>query len=443
MLGIMRTVAGAAILCAVLTGSLHAAPAAAEEPLPVIERYVSPEGTPTGTGDKDDPWDLSSTLAGVRPTGPGYVIWMRGGTYKEAKREYINMSGFLVNLVGSKERPIIVRGCKGERATIDGGVVIKTPTADVIFQDIEMIVSENLTGPRVFPKDDNMKSSGRPIGGFIVMSGERCKFINLVIHHTTGIGIWFTDLSREAEVHGCILYDNGWQAREGSWTGGGIALRSNTEIKWATDNIIFNPYATSITATGSPRACANHLRIIGNTVIKTVPGAPASFMFAVERAMEDIVVQENIGLGLRLYVFGADGSKDYVVERNLIVNGMYSVRNVPGGSQKDNRRVPPDPAPNAPECFLRPNKYDKDRANLTIVNWTRAAAVDADLSSFLRPGDRFRLQDVRDYYGKPLVSGEFAGKPVTVPIVRCPTSTADFSDMAAFVLLRETPGGGK
>ena len=37
------------------------------------------------------------------------------------------------------------------------------------------------------------------------------KFINLVIHHARqGLSYWAED--RDSEVHGCIIYDNGWPA---------------------------------------------------------------------------------------------------------------------------------------------------------------------------------------------------------------------------------------
>jgi hypothetical protein len=41
--------------------------------------------------------------------------------------------------------------------------------------------------------------------------------------------------------------------------------------------------------------------------------------------------------------------------------------------------------------------------------------VEVDLSHVLKPGQRFRIVSVKDFYGPPLVTGKYNQQPVRVP----------------------------
>lgn len=75
--------------------------------------------------------------------------------------------------------------------------------------------------------------------------------------------------------------------------------------------------------------------------------------------------------------------------------------------------------PNAPTgvwTFLRPNKYEAKRANLTIFNWDIRPTVSVDLSHLLERGDKYVIRDVQDFYGTPVASGTYTGSLVNVPM---------------------------
>ncbi len=72
--------------------------------------------------------------------------------------------------------------------------------------------------------------------------------------------------------------------------------------------------------------------------------------------------------------------------------------------------------PTGINVFLRPNQYEPGRANVTIFNWDGKDAVDVDLSSVLDEGDRFEIRNVQDFFGEPVVTGTYAGGPVSVPM---------------------------
>ena len=67
--------------------------------------------------------------------------------------------------------------------------------------------------------------------------------------------------------------------------------------------------------------------------------------------------------------------------------------------------------------FARPNLYETGRGHLVIDNWSRLPAVSVDLAAVgLRAGDRFKIRDVQNYFGSPVVSGTFAGNSVSIPM---------------------------
>ncbi len=70
--------------------------------------------------------------------------------------------------------------------------------------------------------------------------------------------------------------------------------------------------------------------------------------------------------------------------------------------------------------YVRPNRYETKRANVTIYNWELANSVNVDLSNILAVGDSFQIQDVQNLSGPALVSSIYAGAPISIPM----TSTA-------------------
>jgi hypothetical protein len=66
--------------------------------------------------------------------------------------------------------------------------------------------------------------------------------------------------------------------------------------------------------------------------------------------------------------------------------------------------------------IVRPNKYERGRANIAIYNWDLLDEVGVDLSPFLSEGDRYEIRDVQDYFGAPVTTGTYDGKLVQIPM---------------------------
>lgn len=103
--------------------------------------------------------------------------------------------------------------------------------------------------------------------------------------------------------------------------------------------------------------------------------------------------------------------------------------------------------PTSARVFVRPNRYDSNRANIAIYNWGRLSSVAADLSSVLSEGQSYRIYNAQDYFGAPVASGTFTGAPVSIPMsgltiatpvgLRTPPNTAP--EFGAFVLRAGDP----
>ncbi len=117
-----------------------------------------------------------------------------------------------------------------------------------------------------------------------------------------------------------------------------------------------------------------------------------------------------------------------------------------------------DGVPTGTKVFFRPNKYDKNRANIIIYNWDGLATVKVDLSAFLRPGDEYELHNIQDYFGDVITgvfgSGFAASKTISIPMTgrsmarpigydqvlswyHNPLEPITFPQFGAFVLIRK------
>ncbi len=384
--------------------------------------YVGPAGSPKGKGTREAPWDVVSALGGKQPVKPGDTLYLLAGTYRRRPQEL-----FEVRLVGAEGKPIQVRPAPGARATIDGGLSVQPPSAHVWVRGLEIIVSEpqpaRPVGPGSHPAGFN-----RPWGGVHQRGGSHCKFINLVIHDTRqGMSLWAG--SPDREVHGCLIHGNGWRATDRGH-GHGIYTQNDKGLTTLSDCIftggLNGTYA--VHAYGSRKAYVNNYLVEGNILDKSGP-----LLIGGGRPSENIRVRDNIVFGTSIQVgYTAPFNLDCEVRGNVVVNGGLSINRYKKAVNKDNLVLAAKtPRPKGARVILRPNKYDPRRANLAVFNWDRAGKVAVDASAFLRPGDAYRLMRPDDFYGKPVLTGTWAGQTIAVPV------TGEF---AAFVLLRAPAG---
>lgn len=387
--------------------------ALAQSPSLAAQWCVAPTGNAGGQGSKEAPWDLASAFAGQHDVAPGDTVWISAGTYRHPDRK-LGSPGYVVRLAGQEGKPIHVRARPGERVTIDGGVTVQQPASYLWLRDLEIIVSENFSMSRKLSEPgSHPKSYNRPWGGLNIHGGKGCKYINLVIHHNAQ-GVSFWKGATDSELYGCVVYDNGWQAPDRGH-GHAIYTQNKDGVKVISNCILTGGFGYTMHAYGSSRAYVDNYLVEENVCYNG-----GRFLIGGGRPSRGIRVRKNYTHGLDVQLgYSAPHNEDCEVRDNVIVNGSLDIKNYRKVEKRGNlvlARQDPRPPDSPVRIEFLPNRYDPHRAHLVIYNWARKGRLKIQLSpSFFKPGDRYRLLQPRDFFGKPVVAGVFDGKSVLVP----------------------------
>ena len=389
------------------------------------EWYAAPDGKADASGTKDSPWDLQSALSGRMKIAPGDTLWLLPGTYKHPNRK-LGSQGYEVRLAGTKEKPIHVRGTPGTRVTIDGALTVVAPSDYLWVRDLELIISENFTMSRTIKDAGSSPGDyGRPWGGLNVHAGRECKFINLVIHDTAqGISLWSGAV--DTEVYGCIIYDNGWKAPDRGH-GHAIYTQNQNGVKTISNCIMTGGYSHTVHAYGSGRAYVDNYLIQENICYDAGP-----FLVGGGRPSRNIRVLKNYLYRVPMQIgYSAPYNEDCEVRENLIVQGGLSInkyRKVVNEGNVVLRAGQQHPVSDGNFSRLQYNDYDPGRFHLAVFNLAKKPEVPVPLIPLLKQGEKYRLLDPRDFYGKPVAQGEVKGASVPVPMK---------GEFAAFVLMKQ------
>lgn len=398
--------------------------AAAAPAAHAAELYVGPKGTPQGKGTRESPWDIESALLGKPAVRPGDTVYLLGGTYRRRPKE-----NFEARLAGTEGKPVHVRPAPGERAIIDGGLLLQEPAAHLWVWDVEILVSEPQPEKPVGP-GSHPEGFTRPWGGVHTQNdpahgGRHCKLINLVVHDCRqGMSLWAG--TRDLEVYGCLIYDNGWKAVDRGH-GHGIYTQNREGRKTVADCIFTGgPDGTyGLHAYGSEKAFVDDYLVEGNILYD---GGP--LLIGGDRPSHDIRVRDNSLYNASLRLGRGAPSEDCEVRGNVVVNGDLTITKFKQVDERDNLVVGwKAPRPAGARVVLRPNKYDPRRANLAVYNWEKKPTVPVDPGRFLKAGDRYRLMNPKDFFGKPVLAGAYDGESIAVPVA---------GEFGAFVLLKES-----
>ena len=419
------------------TSAPTAAPTAAPTLPPTTGKawYVSPSGTSSNSGSSSSPWSLSYALGHPAALKPGDVVWVRGGTYSGA---------FTLKVKGSSTAPITIRAYPGERATLkyDGSYVL----------DIADSYYVNLWGLEI-TSSYSSRGTTRPDSAYGIRTNQgsashHIKFINMVVHDVRAQGIsWFQAL-KDSEIYGSLFYFNGTTQFDH-----GVYFHNVTGTKYFVDNIVndnashgFHGYAET-----SDKGL-NNLWMEGNTFFNngsvgyiTTSGDYGTYkrnilVGGLTRTNNPVITNNytyfpgNTGTSLNLgYDAGSSGAK---VTNNYLMGGQFAL----GGSQSSltmsgNTVYSPggrtssatnytsnawlNAKPTGLKFFVRPNKYENNRANLTIYNWDKKTTIAIPASSLgginLKAGDRYELRNAQNYYGD-VVTGVYDGTALQVPM---------------------------
>lgn len=414
----------------------------------LTEWFAAVNGLSTNSGSISSPWDLQTALMKTAVIQPGDTLYLRGGDYVHPDRSPDSI-GYSFYLNGTAGSPVTVRPYQSERATIDGGLVTAGVTASeyVTFRDLEFIVSENLTQPRISAMSGSVNPTdlNRPWGGVNIYRGHAIQLINNVIHANMQ-GVWFSQgLSGDSMLYGNLIYDNGYTAPDRNHGHGVYAQNDPVSTKIFRDNMMFGAYAYNFHAYGSGGALIDRMIYERNIHWGGFGDDKVLLGGKNPNSNNDFSVRDNVNYDadLQLGYLGYGGT-GLVATGNTIWDAQFEDLVAVGFTnptiQNNFEWGESEPAPRngaaiptQAKVVLNPNAYDSNRANLAILNYPNLASAQVTVGSFLQTGDTFALLRPDDFYGTPEFVGVYAGGgTISVPIS---------GKFTAYVMMR-TPASG-
>jgi hypothetical protein len=431
-------------------------------PGPAPEFFVSPDGAPSGDGSFAKPWDLATALDGPAAVTPGSTIWLRGGTYADGP--YFG-HGYLSNLAGAPGAPIVVRQYPGERATVTKfltiagsytwywGFEIVHPAPHVGYAHgilnrgpgtklINLVVHDaSASGIVIGPEATNADVHG----SVVYNNGRTDKFDH---------GIYCQSQS-SLLVRDNIVFDN-WADGIHCYAEpphGPEAALENIHLE---GNASFNNYVWGVRS-NTDILVGGELPASGITVDRNYTYRTDFSNTKVADVGYDFLVNQDVVLTNNYFVGGWSHVGQWTsatVTGNTLFNftsgGMLWLLGDLSGHTWSGNAFFGDPAalawrydssgvttfdhwrtmsgiadpgayagstPTGVKIALRPNQYERGRANIIVYNWAEQSVVGVDVSGILFPGDQYVVQHAQDFYGAPIASGIYTGGPLQLPMV--------------------------
>jgi hypothetical protein len=367
---------------------------------------------------------------------PGATIYLRGGSYKGA---------FSSGLNGTSAAPITVRNYPGERAILvnsDSPGLELDNTSYVNFWGIE------ISGP------NQTRSTTRNVSGYGIRvnqgtSAHHIKFINIIVHDVLAQGTGWWQALTDAEIYGSLFYFNGTQTLDH-----GVYAHNVSGNKYFTNNMVFDNASHGFHGYAeTTEKGLNNFTLEGNTLFNngSIGYTESKNQFGIYKrnilmgglikANNDTITNNytyypgSTGTALNLgYNAGSTNAKitnNYFMGGNMELGGSNSGLTMtgntsysPGGrtgistsTYSNNTWL--SSKPTGLKFFVRPNKYEPNRANLTVYNWDKKTSISipaADLSGVaLKAGQSYELHNAQNFFGD-IVTGVYDGANLIVPM---------------------------
>ena len=454
---------------AVVPPALRPSPTASTVPIPATGSnfFVAPDGSAQGDGSVEHPWDIETALNNPPEVKPGATVWLRGGQYGTG-----GATRYTSNLQGSESQPIILRGYPGERAIVDAGILAKGAWTwfwgfEITNTDTNRTSTAYARPPGLYLQGRGQKAinmiiynTGHPGIGFWSEVGDGGEVYGCIIW---GVGTFDTDKASWMDGRGSAIYaqnQNGTHLIEdvisfrNLTTGmkayaekgyvnnftfeGNISFENGDRLifvngtEFPAQNVVIkdnytyrSPYEPNPPVRlGYADVDQGNAVVTGNVFVNGVSGDGAFWVkrFSSLTFTDNELVSPNV---LATYLPAVNVGQ-MIWNDNHYFGGSFApfrVGKIPypfllwqkvtsfDANSTYNNQMPP-----GQQVFVRPNRYDPNRANIAIYNWAQSPTVKVDLSKVLKPGDKFHIQDAQDYFGAPVVEGVYDGSPVLVPM---------------------------
>lgn len=231
-------------------------------------------GSTDGNGTLNNPWDLQTALLNENNMiKPGDTLWLHAGVYN---------GRYVSALAGSADEGYItVSAYKNENVVLNGNVqsnrttVLEVKGNHVIYKNFEITWLGN------YSRDQN-DTNFQVCSGIRHLTGVNCRFYNLKIHDNPGLGIGSWKHGAGSVIENCMIYNNGFIAKNGKGRGEGIYVQNKSnEVRLIKNNIIYNNYYKGIEVWSAGKKATfefvKNIRLEGNIIFNS--GTPSGKHF--------------------------------------------------------------------------------------------------------------------------------------------------------------------
>lgn len=452
-------------------------PSAGAEPIAIPRKasqfFVAVDGSQQGDGSAVSPWDLAAVLQSPpKAVRAGDVIWVRGGVYRG--RFVSNLSGTadapitVRGFPGEHVRIDLDNSDQWEQSFFVLG-------DHVIYQDLE--ITSTRKGPRTTTQSGSFQTDVNR--GGVSVRGHHNKLVNLVVHDlNAGIGYWGDGGEIHGcmvfnngwvgpdRAHGHGLYLQNEHGRKKisdnvvfHQFGAGIhafgSPKANLNDLYLEGNVSFNNGAAvgkgylperDILVGGAVRA--RDIVLERNVTYQSGLDGTVDLGYLWGPENDNLRMTENYIVGTVRFLQPFDeiefDGNQLIGERPVVLN--HPIKRRSDSIDWDNNHYVSESSPlfqvdqqglkwsswraetgfdshslvhsggPKPRVFLRVNRYEPGRANITVCNWDRRPNVTVGLQTVLDIGDDYEIHNVFDFYGDPVRRGRYDGRLITLPM---------------------------
>lgn len=425
---------------------------------------VASNGSSTNLGTLASPWSLDYAITGAGGLIlPGQTVWLRGGTY----------IGFfqITNLVGTSSARIVFQNYPGERAIIDGALEVELPVNYVDFRSattgwLEIAKSVPTNDQRIgfFLLGSNVRlinavvhdegdsgifgsaqgTGGDFYGNIVYNNGFDANLDHgMYIQNTNGIKRVWDNVVFNNYAFGIHCYGSVANVLQG------IDVRGNASFMNGSISSVLHPqlllgggtdvvggvvrendcYQGTDTTSGNfwlgfELAGANHdVDAEDNWIVGGFPAVRFWRWLTNPSIFSNNRVYSAAGQLIDAYgplttatwdtntYYKSGAGNDWVFNGAAQTLAAWRVASGKGATD-----VATGVAPTGSWIRIRPNAYEAGRAHVTIYNWDLASSVSVNLSGVLNVGDTYRVYNIENIFGTPVVSGIYAGGSVNFPM---------------------------
>jgi hypothetical protein len=288
-------------------------------------------GTADGDGSIDNPWDLKTALNKKTTILPGDTLFIHEGRYA---------GRFVVELHGDSSANIIITNYQDDLVVLDGSEYFEYDSHPVIWLDggagCQYVILDGLEVTNTHPErwtdyEGSFAPHPQNVQG-VLIDAPYCKLKNMVIHDNHGNGILCPSSATDAEVTGCLIYYNGWDAPDRSHCYGLYVQNDNPESNIRIhDNIIFSNFNKGFHVYVTNGTVISNIHVYDNICFEA--GAPSNdgpfennIFIGGLRPLDGIEVLDNHAYSSRIDRGNPIRVGYYEKDnQNIVVSGNYSI----------------------------------------------------------------------------------------------------------------------